>query len=451
MASSLARILSRGIHSSVRRNALSKFAMPAMSPTMSEGGITSWKKKEGEHFSSGDVLLEVETDKATIDVEAQDDGILAKIIKPDGAKNIVVGAPIGILAEEGDDLSAAEDLAKEVSQEKPEKPKTEEAAPVPPKPEPKPEPGEKPAPPKEEPKKADLPTGDRIFASPIAKKIALERGVPLSKVKGSGPNGRILREDVEKYKAPAEVAGAGISATVPPSADYVDTPVSNMRRTIGARLTQSKQDLPHYYLTVGIDMSKVLKLREVFNRALAEKDKDAKLSVNDFIMKAVSLALKDVPEANSAWLGEVIRQYKNVDISMAVATSNGLITPIIKDVGNKGIATISAEAKALAKKARDGKLQPHEYQGGTFTVSNLGMYDIDHFTAIINPPQSCILAVGSTSPTVVPAPDEEKGFRTVPIMKVTLSSDHRTVDGAVGSRWLTAFKSYLENPLTFML
>ncbi|KAL5534126.1 hypothetical protein ACEPAG_587 [Sanghuangporus baumii] len=447
MASSLARILSRGIHSSVRRNALSKFAMPAMSPTMSEGGIASWKKKEGESFASGDVLLEVETDKATIDVEAQDEGILAKIIQPDGAKNIVVGAPIAILAEEGDDLSAAEDFAKEASQENSEKPKTEEAAPVPPKPEPE----EKPAPPKEELKKVDLPTGDRIFASPIAKKIALERGVPLSKIKGSGPNGRILREDVEKYKAPAEVAGAGISATVPPSADYVDTPISNIRRTIGVRLTQSKQDLPHYYLTVGIDMSKVLKLREVFNKTLTEKDKDAKLSVNDFIMKAVSLALKDVPEANSAWLGEIIRQYKKADISMAVATPNGLITPIIKDVGSKGIATISAEAKALAKKARDGKLQPHEYQGGTFTVSNLGMYDIDHFTAIINPPQSCILAVGSTSPTVVPAPDEEKGFRIVPIMKVTLSSDHRTVDGAVGSRWLAAFKSYLENPLTFML
>lgn len=201
-------------------------------------------------------------------------------------------------------MSGAEALATEASQEKADKPKTEEAAPVPPKAEPE----EKPAPPREEPKKADLPAGDRIFASPIAKKLALERGIPLAKVKGSGPNGRILREDVEKYKAPAEAAGAGVSATVPPSTDYVDIPVTNMRRTIGTRLTQSKQDIPHYYLTVGIDMSKVLKLREVFNKTLAEKDNGAKLSVNDFIMKAVSLALKDVPEANSAWLGEVIRQ-----------------------------------------------------------------------------------------------------------------------------------------------
>jgi len=296
--------------------------------------------------------------------------------------------------------------------------------------------------------KGDLPKGDRIFASPIAKKIALERGIPLAKVKGTGPEGRILREDVEKYKAPAGSAAAAASPTTP-SADYVDTPVSNMRRTIGTRLTQSKQEIPHYYLTVTIDMSKVTKLREVFNQTLA--DKGAKLSVNDFIVKAVACALADVPEANTAWLGETIRQYNKADISVAVSTPNGLITPIIKDVGSKGLATLSAEVKALAKKARDGKLAPHEYQGGTFTVSNLGMYDIDHFTAIINPPQSCILAIGSTRQTIVPAPEEERGFKSVPTMKVTLSSDHRTVDGAVGARWLAAFKGYLENPLTFML
>ncbi|KAI5124619.1 hypothetical protein M0805_004229 [Coniferiporia weirii] len=445
-SSSLARILSRGIHSSARRHALSKFAMPAMSPTMSEGGISSWKKKEGESFSAGDVLLEVETDKATIDVEAQDDGILAKIIAPDGSKSIAVGSPIAVLAEEGDDLSAAADFAAKASQENVEPPKAEEEkAPVPPQPEPKEKPSAK-----EEPKKEELPSGDRIFASPIAKKIALERGVPLSKIKGSGPSGRILREDVEKYKAPA-AAAAGAAGPAAPSADYIDIPVTNMRRTIGSRLTQSKQEIPHYYLTTTVDMSKVAKLREVFNKTLGEKDKASKLSVNDFILKAVSCALTDVPEANSAWLGETIRQYSRADISVAVATSNGLITPIVKDVGSKGLAAISAEAKALAKKARDGKLQPHEYQGGTFTVSNLGMYDIDHFTAIINPPQSCILAVGTTQPTIVPALEEERGFKTVPLMKVTLSSDHRTVDGAVGSRWLAAFKGYLENPLTFML
>ncbi|KAF8140149.1 pyruvate dehydrogenase [Boletus edulis] len=445
MSPSLARFAARRLHTSVRRHALSRFTMPAMSPTMTEGGIASWKKSEGETFSVGDVLLEIETDKASIDVEAQDDGILAKIIAPDGSKNIVVGTPIAILAEEGDDLSAAAQMAVEAS------------APPPPAqqqtPEPAP-PAQSLPPPASAPQPQDtkpaIPTGDRIFASPIAKKIALEKGIPLAKIKGTGPDGRIIRDDVERYQPPAPTPSALPDAT-PASSDYIDIPVSNMRKVIGMRLTQSKQELPHYYLTVEINMDKVLKLREVFNKTLGDKDKAAKLSVNDFILKAVACALKDVPEANSAWLGDIIRQYKNADISVAVATPTGLITPIVKDVGSKGLATISAETKALAKKARDGKLAPQEYQGGTFTVSNLGMFDIDHFTAIINTPQSCILAVGTTKLALVPAPEEERGFKTVNVMKVTLSSDHRTVDGAVGARWLSAFKSYLENPLTFML
>ncbi|TFY83771.1 hypothetical protein EWM64_g238 [Hericium alpestre] len=460
-ASSLARILTRRIHVSVRRNALSKMGMPAMSPTMTEGGVSTWKKAEGESFTAGDVLLEIETDKAVIDVESQEDGILAKIIVPDGTKGIPVGSPIAILAEEGDDLSGAAELAKEAASEKPAPAKEEkkEAAPPPPPPPKSEEAPSKPEPSAPAPEsKPKLEKGDRIFASPIAKKIALEKGVPLAKVKGSGPNGRILREDVEKYQPPAAPAApsaapsAGAAAApAAPTPDYVDIPLTNMRRTIGQRLSQAKVEAPHYYLTVDINMDKVTKLREAFNKSFSEKDKAAKLSVNDFIVKAVSKALEDVPEANSAWLGEVIRQYKKADICIAVATPNGLITPIIKDAGSKGLASISAEAKALAKKARDGKLQPQEYQGGTFTISNLGMFDINHFTAIINPPQSCILAVGSTQPTLVPAPEEERGFKTVNIMKVTLSSDHRSVDGAVGARWLTAFKGYLENPLTFML
>lgn len=420
-----------------------------MSPTMTEGGIASWKKKEGESFAAGDVILEIETDKATIDVEAQDDGILAKIIAQDGAKGVPIGAIIGVVAEEGDDLSGADQIASEASSAQAPPPPKEEKAPEPPKAESAPKPSE---PSSKTETKPEIPKGDRIFASPIAKKIALERGIPLAKVKGSGPEGRILREDVEKYQPSASAASTASfpqpTASLP---DYVDTPVTNMRRTIGTRLTQSKQEIPHYYTTVDINMDKVVKLREVFNKTLGEKDKSAKLSVNDFIMKAVALALADVPEANSAWLGEVIRQYKKADISLAVATPTGLITPIVKDVGAKGLATISAESKALAKKARDGKLQPQEYQGGTFTVSNLGMYGISHFTAIINPPQSCILAIGATQPILVPAPEEDRGFKVAQIMKVTLSADHRTVDGAVSARWLTAFKGYLENPLTFML
>ncbi|KAF8922439.1 dihydrolipoamide acetyltransferase [Mucidula mucida] len=438
MATSVARIFARRFHVSARRHALSPFNMPAMSPTMTEGGVASWKVKEGDSFASGDVLLEVETDKATIDVEAQDDGILAKIIAADGTKGVLVGAPIAIIGEEGDDLSGASEAAAKATSSS-EKPKETPAAEEP----------SKSAAPKSEPApktetRADLPSGDRIFASPIAKKIALERGIPLSKIKGTGPEGRIIRDDVEKYQ-PTAAPAANVPAPPPAGAlpDYVDTPVSNMRKTM--------QELPHYYVTVDIKMDKVLKLREVFNKTLADKDKGAKLSVNDFIVKAVSCALSDVPEANSAWLGEVIRTYKKADISVAVATPTGLITPIIKDVGSKGLATISAEAKALAKKARDGKLAPQEYQGGTFTISNLGMFDVSHFTAIINTPQSCILAVGSTQPTLVPAPEEERGFKTANIMKATLSSDHRTVDGAVAARWLSAFKGYLENPLTFML
>jgi len=442
--SSLARILYRGLHASARRNALTKMSMPAMSPTMTEGGISSWKKAEGEPFSSGDVLLEIETDKAVIDVEAQEDGILAKIVAQDGSKNVAVGSTIAILAEEGDDLSGAAEMAADTSQEAPSPPK-EEKAPEPPKsaaPSSEPSPSTTSA-------KPELSKGDRIFASPIAKKIALERGIPLSKIKGSGPEGRIIREDVDKYKPETASSTAGLSTPAELSADYTDVPLSNMRRTIAARLAESKVQAPHFYLTVDIQMDKVMKLRAVFNKSLAEKG--AKLSINDFIVKAVAKALEDVPDVNTAWLGDVIRQYKKADISIAVATPTGLITPIVKDAGSKGLATISSEAKALAKKARDGKLSPHEYQGGTFTISNLGMYDVSHFTAIINPPQSCILAVGSTQPTLVPSAEDERGFKTVNVMKVTLSGDHRAVDGALGAQWLSAFKAYLENPLTFML
>ena len=327
------------IHASARRNALSKFTMPAMSPTMTEGGIAQWKLKEGQKYSAGDVLLEIvripnlfalrvvshvphqETDKATIDVEAAEDGILAKIIvsvshtyqdtshtlpkSPDGSKGISVGIPIAIIGEEGDDLSGADALASEAPKSQPQSQKTEEKAP---------EPNETP---KEEPKpttttassKAELPTGGIIFATPIAKKIALERGIPLAKVKGTGPNGRIIREDVENFKPSSESAGASTSQPTAATSEFIDIPLTNMRRTIGSRLTEAKRDRPHYYLTVDIDMGKVLKLREVFNKSLAEKDKGSKLSVNDFIVKAVGLALADVPEANTSWMGEYIRQY----------------------------------------------------------------------------------------------------------------------------------------------
>lgn len=465
-----------------------------MSPTMTEGGIASWKKKEGESFTTGDVLVEIETDKATIDVEAQDDGILIKIMQNDGAKSITVGEPIAIVGEEGDDFSGADALAAEGggSSEPPKKAESSDSSPKSSSDQEKSQGASKDTPTKEAPGQQEpLPKGTtdalqtpkdqtygsggggkdaakapelggdrpKFFASPLARKLALERGVPLGEVKGTGPEGRITKDDVEKFKGAAPSSAAATSPTSGQStlpgkaapaapAEYEDVPTSNMRKTIGKRLTESKQTLPHYYLTVEVNMDRIMKLREMFNKASEGK---TKLSVNDFIVKAAALALAEVPEANSAWMGDFIRNYKRADICVAVATPNGLITPIIKDVGSKGLASISAETKSLASKARDGKLKPEEYQGGTFTISNLGMFGIDNFTAIINPPQSCILAIGKTSSKLELAPEEPKGFKSVQVMKASLSADHRTVDGAVGAKWLKAFKDYMEQPLTFML
>ncbi|GAA98692.1 uncharacterized protein L969DRAFT_68485 [Mixia osmundae IAM 14324] len=480
----------RTLHTTSRCDALSKFTMPAMSPTMTEGGIASWKKKEGESFAPGDVLLEIETDKATMDVEAQDEGVVAKIVVGDGSKAVQVGKVIAVMAEDADDIEQdkVDKLASEAESEEPKKeePKQESKEDEAPKKE------EAPAEQKEKPKddaepdtksskKQDKSTETKqkepsvprssIYATPAAKRLALDKGVPLSKVKGTGPNSIIVVSDVEGYKSDGPVASSGPSPAVPTQqigakADagalpaYTDTPVSGMRRTIANRLTESKRDTPHYYLTAEINADRLLKLREVFNKAsqsASEKSPSdgvkagTKLSVNDFVLKAASIALQDVPEANAGWHGDFVRQYHKADISMAVATPTGLITPIVKDVGSKGLASISAEAKALAARARDGKLQSHEYQGGSFTVSNLGMLGISHFTAIINPPQSCILAIGATEQKLVLDPSSEKGFKAINVIKVTLSCDHRVVDGAVGARWMKAFSTALENPLTFML
>ncbi|GAA5894565.1 hypothetical protein JCM8208_006274 [Rhodotorula glutinis] len=481
-ARSLARTYAvRQFHASPAPFALQKFLFPAMSPTMTEGGIASWKVKEGDSFAPGDVLLEIETDKATMDVEAQDEGVLGKILVGDGSKAVQVGSPVAVIGEEGDDFSekalqevlkedvstADADVAQpkeETKQDKPEAKKDDEPK----------KSDDKPAPKKDAPKKesslelsADRPV---ILATPMAKRLALEQGVPLAQVKGTGPEGRILKEDVEKFAASkpsssAAPAGPAAAAKASPSAGagagYVDTPVTGMRRVIAQRLTESKATTPHYYLTVEVNMDRVNKLREAFNTAAKSADtagatKDGvkagvKLSVNDFIVKASALALQDVPEANSGWHGEFIRQYETQDVCVAVSTPTGLITPIVADAGRKGLATISAQAKQLAAKARDGKLKPEEYQGGSFTISNLGMMGVESFTAIINPPQSCILAIGATDKKLVVDPSSDKGFKEVSVMKATLSCDHRVVDGAVGARWLKAFKSYLESPLSFML
>ncbi|WFD29469.1 dihydrolipoyllysine-residue acetyltransferase [Malassezia sp. CBS 17886] len=465
-----------GLHSSAAAAELRKFTMPAMSPTMQDGGIAAWKKKPGEEFHSGDVLLEIETDKATMEVEAQDDGVLAKIIADAGAKHVPVNTTIAIVGEEGDDLSGADALAEEARREsasaspaeetddKKEKPAERRQAADGTKPARTEDQGasakKSDAPKQDAPAARDAPSGpdtrSHVFATPIARRLAQERGIPLAKVKGTGPHGRIIKEDIDNF-APAAAPGAAAPSGAPAAA-YTDTPLSNMRRTIATRLSESKSTVPHYYVTADVDMGRASQLREVFNRASAEgahgdaaKAKAAKLSVNDFIIKACAIALKAVPEANSAWHGEFIREHRAQDISVAVSTPNGLITPIVRNCGEVGLADIAAQSKALAKKARDSKLRPEEYQGGTFTVSNMGMMGVSNFTAIINPPQSCILAIGTTGARIVPDASEERGWRTAQIMEATLSADHRVVDGATAARWMQAFKAALENPLSFML
>ncbi|KAK0524871.1 hypothetical protein OC834_002360 [Tilletia horrida] len=499
-AVSRASISSRALHSAPARLALSAFRMPSMSPTMESGGIAQWKKKAGESFSAGDVLLEIETDKATMDVEAQDDGVLAKIVVNDGAKDVKVGSVIAVMGEEGDDLAGADKIAEEASSGSDagaSSPKKDEDS------APKASPPKEDAPPKptsddgaqkaasqsssssqsNDEAVSDSPI-ERVFASPLAKRLAQERGIPLTKVKGSGPNGRITKSDIENYKsaaggasasAPSSSAGsAGASAS---AASYTDVPTSSMRRVIAQRLTESKQQLPHYYVSIDVEMDRVLALRSLFNSAAeakagkdAAKAKASKLSVGDFITKAAAIALREVPEVNSAWYGDFIRQYNKADISIAVATPTGLITPIVRDVGGNGLAAISAATKELATRARDGKLKPEEYQGGTFTISNMGMFGVSSFTAVINPPQGAILAIGGTEAKILPAKEDDAasasaaaiageggaaggapGWRKAMVMTATISADHRVIDGATAARWMKVFKETLENPLSFML
>ncbi|KAF9182943.1 pyruvate dehydrogenase complex dihydrolipoamide acetyltransferase component (E2) [Haplosporangium sp. Z 27] len=389
-----------------------------------------------------------------MDFECQEEGFLAKILAEGGSKEVNVSQPIAILVEDKDDVEKFADFtAADASSGAP--PKKEEPE--------KSESKKEEAPKKEEAsKKEEAPKdttnatpsrsdAERVFASPIAKKIANEKNISLGDVKGSGPNGRIVKADVESYtpspkSASASTAKAASAPAAPAGAAYTDIPLSNMRKIIAQRLSESKQSIPHYYVTVEMEMDKVLKLREVLNKASEDK---YKLSVNDFIVKASALALKDVPEANSSWMNDSIRQYHSADICVATSTPTGLITPIVASAETKGLATISNQVKDLATRARAGKLAPQEYQGGTFTISNMGMYGVKHFTAIINPPQSCILAVGASEKRVVPAEDGE--FRTANVMAVTLSSDHRTVDGAVAATFLKAFKGYIENPLKMLL
>ena len=437
--------------------------MPALSPTMTEGNLAKWVKKEGDKIKSGDVIAEIETDKATMEVEAVDEGVMGKILVAEGAQGVKVNALIALLLEEGEDkkvlatykpkAAAAPAQASgggDQGSAKAETPATQPAAPAAaslgaaptftfntgsssPTPAPR-----------------NLTPGSKVFASPLAKRLAAEQGINIAQVRGTGPHGRVVRADVLDAKR----TGGGRGGAVYRNPVEV-TPVPNtmMRKVIAKRLTESKQWVPHFYLTVECELDALLETRKQLNgeaeRLAGKEEKPAyKLSVNDFIIKAVALGMKSVPDANASWTDEAIMRYNNVDISVAVAIEGGLITPIVRNADQKTIVQISGEMKELAKKARDGKLKPEEFQGGGFSISNLGMYGIKNFAAIVNPPQGCILAVGAGEERVV----VRKGKTAVRnMMDVTLSVDHRVVDGAVGAEFLAAFKRYIESPVLMLV
>ena len=423
--------------------------MPALSPTMTEGTLARWLKNEGDKVASGDVLAEIETDKATMEVEAVDEGVLGKILVPGGTANVKVNEPIAILLADGESAGAAAS------------PKPAPAAASAPAAAPAPVAASAPAPTAPAASApAPASSAGRIIASPLAKRIAQNEGIDLSTVTGTGPNGRIVRADVEaaiKSPAPkpAAVAPAPAAAPAPapiPATDmpglpaYELAPHTTMRKVIARRLTESKRDVPHFYLSMDVGLDALLKLRADLNKR--GESNGYKLSVNDFIIKASAMALKRKPAANAAWTPDAMLMFKSIDISVAVAIPGGLITPIIRDADKKGVAQISNEMKDLAKRAKEGKLKPEEFQGGTFSISNLGMFGISSFSAIINPPQAAILAVGQGEERAV----VRKGAIAIETqMTATLSVDHRVIDGALGAELLQAFKDLIEDPLAMLV
>ncbi|QEE43817.1 pyruvate dehydrogenase complex dihydrolipoamide acetyltransferase [Rhizobium sp. WL3] len=439
--------------------------MPALSPTMEEGNLAKWLVKEGDKVKSGDVIAEIETDKATMEVEAVDEGIVAKIVVPAGTEAVKVNALIAILAEEGEDVAAAAAGGGSSA------PKAETA------PAPKAEAAPTPA---SAPVAAPAPaaasaaptasTGERVFASPLARRLAKDAGLDLKAVSGSGPKGRVVKSDVEKAvstggakaapapaaaasaAAPAMAKGASEEAVLKNFAEgsYELVPHDGMRKTIAKRLQESKQTIPHFYVSVDCELDALMALRAQLNAAAPEKDgKPAyKLSVNDMVIKALALSLRDVPDANVSWTDTNMVKHKHADVGVAVSIPGGLITPIIRKAEEKSLSTISNEMKDLGKRAKDRKLKPEEYQGGTTAVSNMGMMGVKSFSAVVNPPHATILAVGAGEERVVVKKGEMK---VATVMTVTLSTDHRCVDGALGAELLGAFKRYIENPMGMLV
>ncbi|WP_439137208.1 pyruvate dehydrogenase complex dihydrolipoamide acetyltransferase [Planktotalea sp.] len=415
--------------------------MPALSPTMEDGTLAKWLVKEGDTVSSGDLLAEIETDKATMEFEAVDEGVIGKILVEAGTAGVLVNSPIALLLEDGED--SAEVVASSQTAPAPVAPEVL-STPVATAPAPK-----------------LTQTGDRVFASPLARRIAADKGIDLATITGSGPRGRIVKADVDNAQSAPAAQPAAIptpqTAKAPdtnPSQiakmyegrEFTELPLDGMRKTIAARLTEAKQNIPHFYLRRDIHLDALLKFRSQLNKQLAARD--IKLSVNDFIIKACALALQQVPAANAVWAGDRVLQMKASDVAVAVAIEGGLFTPVLQDADSKSLSALSAQMKDLANRARDRKLAPHEYMGGSFAISNLGMMGIENFDAVINPPHGAILAVGAGAKKPIVNSDGDLDIATV--MSVTLSVDHRVIDGALGADLLAAIKANLENPIAML-
>lgn len=424
--------------------------MPALSPTMEEGTLAKWHVKKGDKVSSGDVIAEIETDKATMEVEAVDEGTVEEILVAEGSEGVKVNTPIARLS--GDDAGAAPPTKAEA-------PKAEAPPAEAPKPADAPK-AESPKPPAPTPAAPARASGERVFASPLARRIAEQKGLNLSEVQGSGPHGRIIKRDVDgatpQAKPPASAATAAAAAAPRPvqslaqmgipDGSYDLIPLDGMRKTVARRMTDSFRDVPHFPLTIELEIDGLLASRAKIN-AMLEKQ-GVKVSVNDLVIKAAAVALKQVPEANASYSPEGIAMHHHADIAIAVALEHGLITPIIRAAETKGLAQIATEAKDLAERARSKKLKPEEFQGGTFSISNLGMFGIKTFASIINEPQGAILSVGAGEKRPVVRGDQ---LAIATVMSVTLTCDHRVVDGAIGARWLAAFKALIEDPITMIV
>ncbi|MDB3928526.1 pyruvate dehydrogenase complex dihydrolipoamide acetyltransferase [Paracoccaceae bacterium] len=440
--------------------------MPALSPTMEQGSLTKWLVKAGDTVASGDLLAEIETDKATMEFEAVDEGIIGEILIPEGSQDVAVNTPIATLLDDyetadGPDHTASAPASLPVRADTSAIATLDSATPA--------DAGHKPVTPTatlapiSQPNKK---TG-RVFATPLARRIAADKGLDLSQIIGSGPKGRIVKSDVENATAAAPAPATNSASTAVsteqiaissgPATETVlkmygdrtfdEIKLDGMRKTIAARLTEAKQTIPHFYLRRDIQLDALLALRSELNSQLATRD--VKLSVNDFIIKAAALALQSVPAANAVWAGDRVLQLKPSDVAVAVAIEGGLFTPVLKDADSKSLSTLSAEMKDMANRARNKKLAPHEYQGGSFAISNLGMFGVDNFDAVINPPHGAILAVGAGKKRPVVTPDGSLGVATV--MSVTMSVDHRAIDGALGAQLLQAIVDNLENPLTMLV